>query len=87
MEAFQTAPKDVGSDPEAAFHPQFTMTLLDGEQKALLFPFSRCGDRGTEKADARQVTVAEPGTGSLQLLTKDTTVWRGDIKQNSSFSQ
>lgn len=70
MEAFQTASKDLGSDPEAAFHPQFTMTLLEREQKAFLFPFSRCGDRGTEKADAEQVAVAKPGTGSLQHPTK-----------------
>lgn len=58
MEVFQTAFKDFGSDLEAAFHPQFTMTLLQREQKAFLFPFSRCGDRGTEKADAEQVAAA-----------------------------
>lgn len=87
MEVFQTASKDFGSDPEAVFHAGFTMTLLEREQKAFLFPFSRCGDRGTEKADAEQVTVAEPGTGSLQLPTRDTAAWREDIKQTSSFLQ
>lgn len=63
------------------------MALLEREQKAFLLPFSRCGDQGTEKAAAEQVTVAEPETGSLQLPTRDTAVWRKDIKQNSSFSQ
>lgn len=87
MEVFQTVSKDFGSDPEAAFHPRFTITLLEREQKAFLFPFSRCGDRGTEKADAEQVAAAEPGTGSLQLPPKDTAAWREDTNKTHPFHE
>lgn len=86
MEVVQTASEDFGADP-AAFHPRFTMSLLETEQKAFLFPFSRCGDRGTEKADAEQVAAVEPGTGSPQLPTEETAARREGVKQNSSFSQ